>query len=148
MKNYSKFLLAVMCAVFTTTSYAQQIDTRQKLYATLPETINVDKELFTSVLEAPIGKEVSLQFSNGFNFTGTVLSNFTKYGNMHTVMVRSNENTPVVFQVTGVQTEKGISYSGRIISSTSADGFEIKNDNGTYSLQKFETLKVLDPCNL
>ena len=137
-----------MCAVFTTTAFAQQNDTRQKLYATLPETINVDKELFTSVLETPVGKEVSLQFSNGFIFTGTVLSNFTKYGNMHSVMVRSNENTPVVFQVTGVQTDNGISYSGRIISNNSADGFEIKNYNGAYSLQKFETLKVLDPCNL
>ena len=148
MKKHSKILLVVMCAVFTTTAFAQQIDTRQKLYATLPETINVDKELFTSVLEAPVGKEVSLQFSNGFIFNGTVLSNFTKYGNMHSVMVRSNENTPVVFQVTGVQTDNGISYSGRIISSNAADGFEIKNDNGAYSLQKFETLKVLDPCNL
>ena len=148
MKKYSKTLLAVLFSVATIASFAQIQDRRPKKYASLPELINIDKSIFGNVLDAPEGKEISLRLSDQFTFTGTVISNFTKYKKLHTVMVRSAENASSILQITLINSDNNISYSGRIINSNAADGYEIKNNNGSYSLQKFETLKILDPCRL
>ena len=148
MKKYSKTLLAVLFSVASIASFAQIHDARAKKYASLPESINIDKSIFGNVLDAHEGKEISLRLSDQFTFTGTVISNFTKYNKLHTVMVRSTENATSILQITLIDSDNNISYSGRIINSNAADGYEIKNNNGSYSLQKFETLKILDPCRL
>ncbi len=148
MKKYSKSLLAVLLSITTIAGVAQNTDRRAKLYATLPQTITVDKNIFASVLDVTEGKEVSVPLSSEFTFTGKVIGNFTKYNNMHTVMVRSNDNQTSILQITAFPNDNNISYTGRIINSNAADGYEIKNNNGIYTLQKFETLKILDPCKL
>lgn len=148
MKKYSKTLLAVLLSTASIAGYSQVNDVRPKLYASLPQSINIDQTKFENALSSAEGKEITLQLSPEFTFTGTVMSNFTKYNNLHTVMVRSNENATSILQITLVQNDNNSSYVGRIINSNAADGFEIKNNNGVYSLQKFETLKLLDPCKL
>ena len=148
MKKYSKTLLAVLFSVATIASFAQIHDSRSKNYASLPESINIDKNIFGNVLNAPEGKEISVRLSDQFTFTGTVIGNFTKYKKLHTVMVRSTEDATSILQITLINDDNNISYAGRIINSNAADGYEIKNNNGNYSLQKFETLKILDPCKL
>ncbi len=148
MKKYSKILLAVLFSVASIASFAQKNDARSKIYSSLPQSINIDKNIFGSLLDATEGKEVSLHLSDAFIFNGTVISNFTKYNSLHTVMVRSNENATTILQITLIVNDNNISYAGRIINSNAADGYEIKNNNGIYSLQKFETLKILDPCKL
>lgn len=148
MKKYSKTLLAVLLSIASIAGYSQVKDVRPKLYASLPQLINIDQTKFENVLTAPEGKEISLQLSPELTFRGTVISNFSKYNKLHTVMVRSNENATSILQITHIKNDNGFSYSGRIINSNAADGYEIKNNNGIYSLQKFETLKLLDPCKL
>ena len=148
MKKYSKTLLAVLLSVASTASFAQMHDNRPNIYAGRPQSINVDKNIFASVLDVAAGNEVSVPLSNDFTFTGKVIGNFTKYNNLHTVMVRSNDNETSILQITSINNNNSISYSGRIINNKAADGYEIKNNNGAYSLQKFETLKLLDPCKL
>ena len=148
MKKYSKTLLAVLFSVATIASFAQKHDERPKKYSSLPESINIDKNIFGNVLNAPEGKEISVQLSNELTFTGTVISNFTKYKKLHTVMVRSTEDASSILQITLIDSDNEISYAGRILSNNAADGYEIKNNNGNYTLQKFETLRILDPCNL
>lgn len=141
-------MLAVFLSLACTAAIAQTKDDRPKLYASLSETIQIDKNIFANVLDATEGKDISVRMSEGFTFSGTVISNFTKYNNLHTVMVRSNENTGSVLQITLIKEDNNISYSGRILNNNAADGFEIKNKNGEYYLQKFETIKILEPCKL
>ncbi len=148
MKKYSKTLLAVLFSLASIASFAQIHDARSKKYASLPESINIDKSIFANALNAPEGKEISVRLSEQFIFTGTVIGNFTKYKKLHTVLVRSTEDATSILQITLIDDDNNISYSGRIINNKAADGYEIKNNNGVYSLQKFETLKILDPCNL
>ena len=148
MKKYSKTLLAVLFSVASIASFAQINDVRPNLYADRPQSINVDKNIFASVLDVAEGNEVSVALSSDFIFTGKVIGNFTKYNDLHTVMVRSNDNETSILQITAIKNDNTVSYSGRIINSTAAVGYEIKNNNGVYSLQKFETIKILDPCKL
>ena len=148
MKKYSKILLAVLLSVSSLASFAQMNDRRPQLYSSRPQSINIDKSIFGNVLDAVEGKEISIHLSEDFTFNGTVISNQKKYNSLHTVMVRSNENATSIMQITLIKENNNISYSGRIINSNAADGYELKNNNGAYSLQKFETLKLLDPCKL
>jgi hypothetical protein len=65
------------------------------------------------------------------------------------LMIRSSENSHSIFQLSKItNNDKSISYTGRIINSDAADGYVIKNNDGIYSLQKFETDKILEPCKL
>ncbi len=148
MKKYIKTLLAVLLLTASIASQAQTNDARRKIYSSFPQSINIDKNIFGNVLDAKEGREVSLRLSDEFIFNGTVISNFTKYKKLHTVLVRSTENATSILQITLIDSDNTISYSGRIINSNAADGYEIKNNNGSYYLQKFETLKILDPCKL
>ena len=148
MKKYSKILLAVLLSVSSLASFAQMNDRRPQLYSSRPQSINIDKSIFGNVLDAVEGKEISIHLSEDFTFNGTVISNQKKYNSLHTVMLRSNENATSIMQITLIKENNNISYSGRIINSNAADGYELKNNNGAYSLQKFETLKLLDPCKL
>ena len=141
-------MLAVLFSVASIASFAQINDVRPNLYADRPQSINVDKNIFASVLDIAEGNEVSVPLSSDFIFTGKVIGNFTKYNDLHTVMVRSNDNETSILQITAIKNDNTVSYSGRIINSKAADGYEIKNNNGVYSLQKFETIKILDPCKL
>lgn len=148
MKTLSKLSFAVLLSVCSIASFAQIKDTRQKLYAAFPQTINVDKSTFTNVLQTTVGGSVSLSLTNDFIFRGTVIGNFTKYNNLQTVIVQSTENKQSIFQISKIEQENNVTYTGRILNDGAADGYEIKNNNGTYFLQKFETLQLLDPCKL
>ncbi len=145
----SKYLFGVLFSVSCTQAFAQIKDTRQKLYAALPSTISINKNSLDNLLSNQTGKVVSTVLSADFTFEGTVISNITKYNTMHTVMLRSVENPESIFQITKVPNkENTFSYYGRILNNNAADGYEIKNNNGEYFLQKFETAKILDPCKL
>jgi hypothetical protein len=64
-------------------------------------------------------------------------------------MIRSSENNLSVFQISKITNkDNSISYAGLIINQDAADGYVIKNNNGIYSLQKFESGKILEPCKL
>ena len=149
MKTLNKYLFLVFFSAICTSSFAQINDARPKLYAAFPSTINITKTSFDDVLKNTSGSTVSVAISPDFIFTGTVISNITKYNAMQTVVLRSTENPESVFQITKIENKENIiSYSGRILNNNAADGYEIKNNNGEYFLQKFETAKLLQPCKL
>ncbi|MFN0083711.1 MAG: hypothetical protein ACKVOM_14480 [Ferruginibacter sp.] len=85
MKTLSKLSFAIILCVCGIASVAQVKDARQKLYADFPQTINVDKNTFTNVLQTAVGSNVSLSLTNDFIFRGTVIGNFTKYNNLSSV---------------------------------------------------------------
>ncbi len=146
MKTPKKIMLIVLCSIFTATSFAQ---TKQKLYAEYPETISLSKTIITDAFSYNTGTAVSISLSSNFKFAGTVISNQQKYENLQTIMIRSTENNESIFEISKITNkDKSISYAGLIINNDAADGYIIKNNNGIYSLQKFESGKILEPCKL
>lgn len=143
----SKYLFVVLLSLFCTHTFAQTNDTRPKLYAAYPSTIAIDAISLDKLLSNKQGTLVSIPFTEEFTFEGIVFSNITKYNAMHTVMLRSVQNPQSVLQVTKIENkEKMVSYSGRLLNNNAADGYLIKNNNGEYFLQKFETAKILETC--
>ncbi|MEO7522865.1 MAG: hypothetical protein ABIT58_02160 [Ferruginibacter sp.] len=64
-------------------------------------------------------------------------------------MIKSPVFGNAVFQLSRItNNDKSFSYSGRIINSEAADGYEIKKDNNdNYRFIKFETKKILQDCS-
>jgi hypothetical protein len=146
MKTPKKIMLIVLCSILTATSFAQ---TKQKLFAEYPEKISLSKTIITDAFSYNTGTAVSISLSSNFKFAGTVVSNQQKYDNLQTIMIRSSENYESIFQISKITNkDKSVSYSGLIINNNAADGYIIKNNNGIYSLQKFESDKILEPCKL
>jgi hypothetical protein len=149
MKRLNKYLFAVILSAICSSSIAQINDARPKIYTAYPATLSIEKSSFFDLLNNNTGSIVALKLSDNFTFTGTVFSNITKYNAMQTVMIRSADNPESVFQITKIENKDNtISFSGRILNNNAADGYEIKNTNGEYFLQKFETAKLLQPCKL
>jgi hypothetical protein len=147
MNLLSKSMLVMLCLIFTATSIAQKATAKQKLFAANPENISLNKSIITDAFSYNTGTSVSIDLSSNFHFVGTVISNQQKYDNLQTIMIRSSENNHSIFQISKITNiDKSISYAGRIINDDAADGYAIKNNNGIYSLQKFETDKILEFC--
>jgi hypothetical protein len=146
MKLLNKSMLVLLCTILSATSFAQS---KQKLFAAYPETISLSKTIITEAFSYNKGTSVSINLANNFHFAGTVISNQQTYDNLQIIMIRSSENNHSIFQISKMtNTDKSISYAGRIINSDAADGYVIRNNEGIYSLQKFETDRVLEPCKL
>ena len=145
--NKSMFFMLLLTLVCSA-GMAQKTDNRPQLFAAYPKSLPLDAALISNTLTYKEGTTVSVVLSPDFTFTGTVISNKNKYDNLQTVMIRAADNQ-TVFQVSRISnSDKTILYAGRIINTNAADGYEIKNKDGLYSLQKFETARILQPCTL
>ena len=148
MKLLNKSMLVVLFSIFTSTGFAQKAETKQKLFAAYPENISLNKIFITDAFSYNTGTSVSVELSANFHFAGTVISNQQKYDNLQTIMIRSSENYHSIFQLSKItNNDKSTSYTGCIINNDAADGYIIKNNNGIYSLNKFESDKILEHCN-
>ena len=148
MKPNKSMFCVLLLTLICTAATAQKIDNRQKLFAAYPQTVPLDAALISNTLNYEEGTTVSIPLSTEFTFTGTVISNAKKYDNLQTVMIRAADNY-TVFQISRISNnDKSVLYAGRIININAADGYEIKNNKGRYSLQKFETARILQPCSL
>ncbi len=150
MKSLRTNILMLFCCFSVTTAFSQKTDTAKPHYfAALPAYIPVSQDVFTQSLSATAGDKTQLTFSSDFTFNGTVISNEQKYSNLQTVIIRSNQYGNALFQVSMItNSNKEVSYVGRLMPTAGADGFEIKKDqNNQYHLQKFETAKILQDCS-
>ncbi len=149
---FSKLLLGMTLTLISASAIAQKTDMRQKLYAALPQTISIGSNVLNDAFSNSGNKKntiITFPFSSEFIFKGTVISNEQRYDNMQIIIVRSIENNNAVLQITKtIAADKTIIFAGRILSNTAADGYEIKYRDNHYFLQKTETQKIMQPCNL
>lgn len=150
MKLLSKPMLLILLCLSTAAVYSQQkVDSRPKLFAALPATMKVNDASLKDAFTFFPGQKVSIALSNNFVFTGEVISNEVKYSNLQNIIIRSATlNNALLSLSKTINTDKTISYTGRIISNNAFDGYEIKRSiAGDYNMQKFETGKIFQDCS-
>jgi hypothetical protein len=147
MKLFTKGMSIALLSLITASSFAQSTQVKQKIFDAYPQTINVANILLSNAANYTKGAVVTLDLLAGFQFTGTVFYNEKKYDNLQTIMIRSAENPKSVFEISKItRKDNSIAYVGRIMNNDAGDGYELKNNNGSYSLQKFDTQKILEEC--
>jgi len=105
--------------------------------ATLPATIaELDKAFL-----ATQGSSIQLHFSDNFSFDGTVSSSIKKYNNLSSVVIESPLLHNSVLAISKrINDDNSITYVGRIINESYADGYELKKDDkGNYAFNKIKT---------
>ena len=146
-----KTMLLLLVSLTVSAANAQQTNTPTvAVFSRFSNLIDLSEATLANAMQMSKGQTVTLQLGENFNFPGTVISNENVYSNLQTVIIKSSDYNNALLQVSKqINEDKSISYVGRIFSQGSSDGFEMKrNTNGSYRLQKFETVKILQDCDL
>jgi hypothetical protein len=146
--NFLKTLtLAAMLSCITITVNAQSAPTKETIFAALPATINVDNMALVNAVAYNKGNTVNLAIANNLQFEGSVLSNVQKYDNLQIVTIQSVTNENTFLEISKItHADLSVQYKGMLINSNATDGFILKQNNGVYALEKFETAKILQDC--
>ena len=149
MKRLSKTLLALLLCITTAASHAQTSSGKPAIFANFPSSINISEAILKNSFEYSKDRHATILLGSGLSFSGTVISNVQKYQNLRILIIKSDVWANTLLQVSQITNEdNSLSFSGRIINPEAADGYEIKrSQGGTYTLRKFETGRIFEPCS-
>lgn len=113
---------------------------KPKLFADLPQKMNVTLSDMESLFDLSVGAPVKAKLTNSFYLKGTIVSKSgTAETAVRSVVIKSTSKTwqGAVLTFTKIRKDDGsYSYKGRIMSRESIDAYEITKENGQYVLQK------------
>ena len=146
MKSLSKLMFALLLCLAATTGFSQAL--KPKIFDGFPNTINCPVIEFINAFNVTDGQHIILSFSDNFKFSGTVISNVVKYSNLQSMTIRSDESDKTIFHLSKqINEDNSVSYIGRIMNPTAADGYQVKKDGlGNYKFEKTDTEKILQEC--
>jgi hypothetical protein len=113
---------------------------KPKLFADLPQKMNLTVSDMESLFDLPVGTPVMAKLTKNFPFKGIIVSRSGDAGTtVRSVVIKSTTNTRLgaVFTFTKIRKEDGsFVYGGRILSRESSDAYEIVKEKDEYVLQK------------
>ena len=148
MRNLKPLCAAIMLLIGAVSSNAQETAPfsepnykKPLLFTSLPENIKVNVDNLKVLLKSSTGDAVAsdLGKSSAFDFNGQVVSTASNHNNMiKSVVIRSSNYSGASLTISQITNEDGsISYTGRIISFSHGDLFELKQQpDGSYSFVK------------
>ncbi len=147
MKTLKKYFFVALLSVIAFSSNSQTPSAKQPIFAAYPNSLKVDNLTLSNSFTYDKGASVILNLAEGFQFSGSVISNLKNSEDLQIVTFRSLDNQNTLLEISKITNkDNSIDYKGRILNNNAADGFELKNINGNYSLEKFELDKILQQC--
>jgi hypothetical protein len=142
-----KYLVTIATLFAISTKVLAQTS-KPSYYANKPAEISISTSSLQEALQKQVGNIVAIQLSNDFVFNGTVVRNQQRGTNVQTVHIKSAEFPGNMLMINKISNEDNTRtiYTGRILNANAADGYEIKNTNGAYKLEKFATADILADC--
>ncbi|HEX2606335.1 MAG TPA: hypothetical protein VHK91_03105 [Flavisolibacter sp.] len=113
---------------------------KPRLFADLPEKMNLYVTDLESLLDLPLGSTVSRKLSDGFQFEGTVISRSdAQDAHVKSIVIRSTNKKGATFTFSRITDAAGnASFAGRIISLKNGDVLELVKEKGQYLFRKRE----------
>jgi hypothetical protein len=113
---------------------------RPTLFDNLPDRIPVNISRITTLIGRSVGSTISMDMSDNMSLRidGEVVSSASNFENkLESVVIRSSNFNGAAFTISKITDKDGnVSYSGRIVSLKHGDLFELKNEEGNYTLIK------------
>lgn len=113
---------------------------RPTLFENLPDRIPVNMSRVITLIGRSVGSIVNMDVSDNVSLRidGEVVSTANKFDNkLESVVIRSSNFNGAAFTISKITDADGvISYTGRIVSLKHGDLFELKNEDGNYTLIK------------
>ena len=118
---------------------------KPKLFASLPQSINIHLQSLESLFSLPEGKSVAIPLGS-FSYNGVVVSKSDPSDkSVQSIVIRSTNLPGAAFTFTKtINSNGGVSFRGRIISREHSDAFELLEQNGQYTLTKKHQLKLMN----
>ena len=144
-----KSMFVALISLSTLATTAQQNEGSFKMYENKPTQINVETNTLASTVNFAKGNQVNITLSSDLHFTGTVIFKENTQTNLQTIAIKSADINNAILHLNKItNADNSITYTGRIMNPLAADGYLLKNNNGIYSLQKFDSATLLEPCKL
>lgn len=143
---YKLLAISFILISFQTTNAQVQTSTKQqRLFSRYSDKLPAKANELDKAFLATQGDEIKLNFSN-FIFTGIITSSVKRYHNLSTVIIKSTSLNNSVFSISKkINDDSTITYIGRIINESYADGYELVKDSlGNYELNKIKTESLLE----
>jgi hypothetical protein len=149
MRNLKSLGLCLICTFLCAIAFAQNKAplnepdvNKPKLFTDLPEQIAIDitelKTILTTNTET--GKNVMVTFADKKlpGFSGKVIAATSKYNNtLQTLSIRSSNFSGAMLTLSSFTEPDGtVSYTGRIISFSHGDAYQLEKKNDQYVLVK------------
>ncbi|MBS1607267.1 MAG: hypothetical protein JSS70_00500 [Bacteroidetes bacterium] len=111
---------------------------QSRLFKDVPDRLPVIASKLQPLLALKKGEFASISLTDKFIFKGTVVNSISKYNNaIQSTVIKSADYPETTLTISKVKKSDGsIVYRGRIISFQHGDCFELKNENGQYTLIK------------
>ncbi|MFL5787544.1 MAG: hypothetical protein ACJ748_05795 [Flavisolibacter sp.] len=108
------------------------------LFSDLPDRLLLQPSLLDTLFKLEVGKELTSRISEQFLLKGVVVSRSTDPNpSIQSVVIRCTNRRNSTFTFTRIVSKERLTgYSGRIISLSNGDAYEIKQENGNYYLIK------------
>lgn len=117
---------------------------KPKLFADLPDKIQVNLDALTPLFNLGMNASVTVNLTEGFPYTGTVVS-ATKSSSVQSVVIRSANRQGSALTFTRVILEDGsYKYLGRIISLRHSDVFELVKEEESYYFKKKQLYDMIN----
>ena len=142
------YKVMALCIIILTYSYSAQAQiltsNRQNYFSKVAEKLPTATSELEKAFTIPEGAKVKINFAD-FSFEGIVTSSIKRYDNLYSVVVKApGLNNTLLAISKRINDDKTISYVGRIINQKYADGFELRENNGTYSMNKIRTDALIE----
>jgi hypothetical protein len=116
----------------------------QHLFDKVPNEIEFEHKVISSVFSHNPGTAVNIKFSEQFHITGILKSNNKIYNNLQSVLIECTNYKNLKFFISKrVNQDLSISYVGRMISRDAEDGFEVSETKSGKSKLKKISLKEM-----
>lgn len=111
---------------------------KPKLFADLPQKMNLKLIEAKSLLNLSVGASVNIQLTEQFHFKGMVVSKSNeKDASVSSIVIRSANREGATLTLTKIMNADGsFTFSGRILSLKNGDAFELVQEKGQYFFQK------------
>lgn len=144
-----KLLFVLLLSLSVTASFAQEElkfssgrdkhDGKPQLFASLSQKFSVTTGFIDELMNSKKNQEVTLQVTDGFAFTGKVISRSSEVPGLETVTAESTERKGLILTVSKITTpDEGVIYRGMLSSRDFSDIILLEKDivTGLYQWTK------------
>jgi len=145
MKKLKAILAGAFLTLCASISAAQEKTTfnetdynKPKLFADLPQKMNLKVSELQNLFKLSVGTSVNVQAADNFIFQGTIVSKSDeKDASVKSIVIKSSNRQGAAFTFTRITNTDGTyKYAGRVLSFSNGDAYEVVEEKGQYYLQK------------
>jgi hypothetical protein len=149
MKQINAAILLLLMIALSTVVFSQDSNRKFNDPKVLSADFPVKQELMLKLVQLNKGDDISIKLTESFTLNAVVVDKIKKFGNLETIVMRSNEFPQCLFQIS-IYTLKNntINFSGRLLN-IGENSFLLKKDKlDQYHFEKINNNAILQDCSM